>query len=52
MNDQARQNRAYVRRLLEEKQPELAAVLKIVERQLAASMGIPGDAAQAPTATS
>jgi hypothetical protein len=34
MTEQARQNRAYVRRLLEDKQPEFAAVLKIVERQL------------------
>ena len=36
VTEQARLNRAYVRRLLDEKQPELAAVLKIVEQQLAA----------------
>jgi hypothetical protein len=30
--EQARRNRAYVRRLLREKQPEFAAVLESVER--------------------
>ena len=44
---QARQNRAYVRRLIEEKQPELAAVFKIVERELTASMSSPRDPARA-----
>jgi hypothetical protein len=34
MTDQARQNRAYVRSLLAEKQPDFAAVLEIVEQQL------------------
>jgi hypothetical protein len=45
-SDQARQNRAYVRKLLEEKEPELAAVFKIVERELTAAMRIPCDPAR------
>jgi hypothetical protein len=44
--DQGWQNRAYVRKLLEEKQPELAAVLRIVERELTASMRSPRDSAR------
>jgi hypothetical protein len=34
VNDQARENRAYVRRLLKEKQPGFAALLESVEREL------------------
>ena len=46
MTDQARQNRAYVRRLLDEKEPDFAAVLEIVERQLCASVRRPGHPAR------
>jgi hypothetical protein len=46
MSDQARQNRAHLRRLLEEKEPELAAVFRIVERELTASMSGPRNPGQ------
>lgn len=40
ITEQARENRAYVRRLLREKQPEFAAMLEAAVREL-----LPGDPA-------
>jgi hypothetical protein len=51
MNEQARQNRAYVRWLLQEKQPDFAAVLKVVEQQFSGAGKVsPYQARQRPQA--
>jgi hypothetical protein len=42
MNDQARENREYVRRLLRQKQPEFAALLDSTEAELLGDCRPPG----------
>jgi hypothetical protein len=39
--ERARQNRAYVRKLLQEKQPEFAAALAAAKEQLVREFGVP-----------